>query len=198
MENFKYFDWGYPGHPKLPQIGLYNPTFDCFILTVASESVARIVKAVISSRYTVYPVYLSTADNYTSNLIDNSNCENWSFSNTDQISLPSGFIDSPIYHAYKLTDSARTYKTIGWDITIEKQWALLIMFWVKKIEEFKLNKPCFIQADSDINRFLELDEVGYLGTLYQAQEKQILKTLYLGKNFNEVDSILLDIGKPFL
>ena len=135
----KYFSSGLPEHPALPHIGLYNPVFDCFLITVSDENLAWQLKRLLSSRYGVYPMHLQTAKNYLSVEINNYNCTLWTADNAKSINLLRELFDTPVHICNNLISSES--KNISIDIHDEKNWALLCLHWLTKIQRFKNLKP---------------------------------------------------------
>lgn len=191
----KYFSSGLPEHPALPHIGLYNPVFDCFLITVGNEELAWDLKFLLSSRYSLYPMYLNTADNYQEIEIGNHNCQLWTATNARSINLLREFFDTPIGVCNLLTPVVE--ENLNIDLEVEKEWALLCLFWLTKISRFRLMQPHYTRADSNLNRFLEVSNLGYKVNLHQDEEKQILKLLYLGRDFTQVAKEIEVIGQVF-
>ena len=72
------FDIGYPERFGSCHIGLYQPMENTFLLTLCNVQHAQDIALIISGRYPVFLVDLTSAENYCENLIDNLCCTNWS------------------------------------------------------------------------------------------------------------------------
>jgi hypothetical protein len=185
MENFKYFDLGYPEYPVLPMYGLYQPIFDCFIAVAPSLPIANKLQSILSSRYTSQVICLNTAENFKYNLMDNGNCQQWTVENKNQIVITKAFINNQVHVPVKLSPSI---KTIDWDMHQEKQWILICLYWIKffnsKIGYFKN----YNLIDTDLKDLLEAENLNYdSNSSYSAAELQIMKLLYLGRDVELIE-----------
>jgi hypothetical protein len=73
----KSYNLGYPEVFGTCHIGLYQPVFNCFLLTLCDYLEAQEVMLIAASRYNLIAVDLTSASNYCPNIIDNDCCENW-------------------------------------------------------------------------------------------------------------------------
>jgi hypothetical protein len=178
MEKFKYFTYGYPDHLALPTYALYQPVLDCFLITVESPKVANQLQILLSSRYSLYTVCLNTADNYTHNLIDNTICENWTFSGRKQLPVTQiNKVDQIVYADHlELIDH-----NPGCDIDREKQWFFLCNFYLDFFNTFKEYTSPSAQAVMEI---LPNDCFGYW---QHTIEQEVMEILYLGTDFEQAD-----------
>jgi hypothetical protein len=195
MENFKYFDLGYPEYPVLPMYGLYQPIFDCFIAVAPSLPIANKLQSILSSRYTSQVICLNTAENFKYNLMDNGNCQQWTVENKNQIVITKAFINNQVHFPVKLSPSI---KTIDWDMHQEKQWILICLYWIKffKIKEEFNSK--YTGLDSDLRDLLDLENLNYYSEdNHSAAELQIMKLLYLGRDFELIEQQINDIISQF-
>lgn len=187
MHDFKYLDLGYPIHPKLPSYGLYHPVFNCFLIVTGNESIAITLRNILSSRYVTHVVCLNTADNYSYNLVDNTNCELWTINQHEDlgtlISLSNksttGIVEQLI--PASVTDES-IYK--------EKQWALLCLHWIKEIQVLKQNTLNFNDTDGLLNQFLKIQSIGYVSGYDSNFEDDVFKILYLERDFDTAEQNL--------
>lgn len=195
MHDFKYFDPGYPPHPKLPRYGLYHPVFDCFLIIVDSESIATTLKHLLSSRYVTHVTCLNTADNYNYNLIDNNNCELWTI---DQPIATSVLVSLSDLSSTDFVDQLIPADIPSSEVINEKQWALLCLHWIKKILLYKKKNLNFINTDTFLNKFLNIDcTIGYQAGYDSSDENAIFKILYLEKDFFSAEQQLKHFEKIF-
>lgn len=193
MVDFKYFDYGKP-NPEL--YGLYEPVSDCFLIVYESLEVLLEVKYILSSKYTLFPIRLDQVNNFTTNLIDNSCCENWSFTNNKDISMRHLLFD--VKNIYVANSVSKTTNKSNFDIVSEKKWALFCLYWLIFLKKLSSN---YSKLDEFLNSFLELSELSGDGALIKDNiKKSILRSLYLGNDINqvekEIESLIGDINLP--
>lgn len=127
MQTAGYFDPADSVQPGEPQYALYQPTFGCFLLVVHNFQQAQQIKFLASSRYSLFAVDLSRAQNFPVGGLSNRDCELYAFQNLDQIDHKSNhYMESPL--AAKMIITART-RDIG--IDKEKDHLQLVYHWVK-------------------------------------------------------------------
>jgi len=92
------------------QYGLYDMITNRIVITYHEPHILEFVSNLFSSRVDLKLVNLSTAENFTNNLIDNTCCMNWTVSNHIELtSIRSGLrINSKIAKAKKLIKSDTT------------------------------------------------------------------------------------------
>lgn len=76
---------GLPLTARHPHYGLFQPVLDRFVLTLADYQQAWQICRLTSSKFPLYVCELSSAENYTPTLIDNTCCENWTMGSTSVI-----------------------------------------------------------------------------------------------------------------
>lgn len=177
-----YFDWGIgPGHE--PQIGIWSPVLDRFLLVLCDREFSTTIKYLCSSRYSLYLFDLSTSANYTPTLIDNSCCQNWTISNRKDIKL-----SRP--HDYDLVraDLIPAPNECDWDVESEQQWLQFIWHNLKFIQNLK-NQHTWYKYSKFLNSIgmagKELNETASLYNEITSIENYILKSLYLGDNIKD-------------
>jgi len=191
----KYFNYGIPPHPLLPVYGLYQPSFDRFLVVHTSLSLLNKIKSLLTSRYNTFTVCLNTADNYFYKIIDNSVCENWTFENKDMLNInsPSNiFIDDENICATNLIDN-----TVLSDETIlkEKQWVLMCMHWVYAITLSRTiynNCTYYGKLDTDLRNIIDHD-LNYVPEESIVPNK-ILKLLYFGVDFEKTNYQIIELA----
>jgi hypothetical protein len=179
-----YFDWGI-GPNSETQYGLWNPVLDRFLLVLCNKEFGTTIKYISSSRYILYLVDLSTSSNYTSGLIDNTCCQNWTISNKKDIKL-SKPQDYDVVSAELVTTDADA----NWDVEKEKQWLQFIWDQLKFLQDLQDVNPWY-----KYSRFLnsigvsgtELNESDSFYNDVTATENYILKSLYLGDTIKDTE-----------
>jgi hypothetical protein len=135
MPSLKYFTNGYPANTQSNVYGLYQPVLNCFLFILPDyPDIGAQLTAILSSRYTLQPICVSSASNYAHNIIDNEVCHNWTISNLHQVSARSLMSDCHIINAEQLLP---TTVTIEWDVEKEKQWVQFCAFWLRFIRLIK-------------------------------------------------------------
>ena len=186
MENFKYFNFGYPKYPWFPIYGLYQPIFDCFIAVAPSLSSATKLQSILSSRYISHIICLNTAENFQPRLIDNSVCDQWTLENKTQIPITLGYSNTLTYISGNLIPAG---KTIDWDLHEEKRWIFLCLYWIiffQSKEEHDIST--FNMIDTGLKDLIELENLGYGSQdKFHSEKLEIMKLLYLGRDFDLIE-----------
>ena len=179
MDYTEYFDFGACNEQGL-HYALWEPVLDRFLLVLSDFNHCETIKFLASSRYKLFLIDLTTAENYTPTLIDNECCENWTLSNRGDISIihPSQYVDA--MPAKKLLPNTADPH---WDLVQEKTWLQYVLIWLKFIDRLKQTHT-WMHYDYFIDRIhAESDLPGQGQGWYDRMrhlENHILKTLYLG------------------
>jgi iron complex outermembrane receptor protein len=150
---------------------------DCFILVTPNLDEADKLKTILSSRYDLILVELSSADNFTLNLIDNIVCTNWSFGDKNQIKIGrlGIYLDDAIIQADTLCASTRSSQ---WQLEYEQEYALMCQYWMTFFDQQKQ------YADTQkFDKFLSLPELG--GDSLSKLISESYCTMYLGQNLQQ-------------
>jgi hypothetical protein len=193
MQDFKYFTYGYSPDLRLPVYGLYHPVLNCFLVVFPDyDAVGPQLAAILSSRYLLQPVYLTTASNYTHNIIDNEVCERWSISNFGEISSRTIINKVTLIPADGLIPAPPVTELI--QIKKEKQWAQFCLFWLRFIKSECYLSTAGLWIDDQIGN---LDIFNVFEPLLPVNYKQfIAKTmqlLYLGQDIQKIEQAIIDI-----
>jgi hypothetical protein len=187
-ENFKYFTIGLPADHGQPLYGIYQPVLDCFLVVHHDlESIKR-VKALLTSRYSVFVVCISGAENYDPTLIDNHVCHQWTLSNPFNLDLTNYLKNLPLVSADRLIE---TTADIDWDVDQERRWALMCLFYVTMAKKYKEGLR-HGEFDAILGEFIELDDLNY--TKNHAL-KEIFKILYLARNEMQAEEQIKSVLK---
>lgn len=122
------FDFGLPADPDDPVYGLWEPMSDRFLFVTHDLSIARTLSLVASSRYLLYVVEISQADNYFHTLIDNCCCNHWSLVNRGDIMTSNIASFNKIHSATKLAE--RGCYT-NWPLGQEMQYLQICNWWMQ-------------------------------------------------------------------
>ena len=185
MDYSRYFDFGAPNSQGL-HYGLWEPVLNRFLLILSDVERAKTIKFLASSRYKLFLIDLTTASNYSVNLIDNSCCENWSLGNRGDISIihPSRYVDPILSQTLVQVDPVD-----DWNIDQEKIWLQTILVWLKFIAWLKDQHP-WATYDNFIYELHDSTELPGQGNSWydrlRTLERTILKSLYLGQNVETV------------
>jgi hypothetical protein len=126
MISDKFFEYGYPDDPAKPHYGLYQPVLDRFVFTIDDLEIAKKIKDLMSSRFSLYIFDLTLAENHAHTLLDNTCCENWSIDNKQDIRLTHSYRDESILKPNMLIPVDRS---CDWDLQAEKDWMQAIWHW---------------------------------------------------------------------
>jgi len=80
-----HFTFGNATNDSTPVYALYNPIVDCFFLVHTNLDTLKELVFLFSSKLTFKICLLNTSSNYNKDLIDNSVCANWTFSNKSDL-----------------------------------------------------------------------------------------------------------------
>jgi hypothetical protein len=174
------FDYGYPTSPGNPHYALYQPVLKCFLLTVSTLEEAQEIKLLASSRYSLYIVDLSSAENYEHNLIDNSCCENWKLSNTSAIFVGHSDDFKKIIKAEILESSDLN----NGDVIQEKIYLQTILYYCKYC--FQVEYYARKKVHDWIDGILDLDIIDRDYIELKRFIKQIKRILYLGITADQI------------
>jgi len=194
MEDLDYFTYGISADPApQSQYALYHPIFKCFLILTQTRDLAWELKSLLSSRYLVDVVCISSAENYSATIMDNTCCENWTIENYNPelmwfLSTASDTI------AQKLLPV--TY-AINFDVEKEKKWAQMCLYWLRVFDINLITRlRRFSKIDSVLGNILDLDISGLKKTHIPYESiKEIKKILYLETDIVSAEQYILDIVK---
>jgi len=121
------YNLGCPSKIGGAHIGLYQPIFDCFLLTLNDYLDAQEVMLIAASRYNLVAMDLTSATNYYPNIIDNICCEKWSVPAKDSVT-------EIAYHEFLNLHRIETLVPISVenaDIAAEKQYLQTVWHYVR-------------------------------------------------------------------
>lgn len=122
------FDFGLPADPDDPVYGLWEPMSDRFLFVTHDISIARTLSLVASSRYLLYVIDISKANNYFHTLIDNTCCNHWSLVNRGDIMTSNIASFLEIVSAAELVE--RGHYT-DWPLDREMQYLQICNWWMR-------------------------------------------------------------------
>lgn len=178
MNKFHYFFYGYPVQSNNPVYALYQPVLECFLLVVTNLEIAEKIKAFSSARFQVSIVRIDRALNYKLNLIDNEICENWKLKNFNDVNL----FDNDCQSVVPAKELVETTPVINWDTDKEKQWLLLLAFYIRFFE--KLQSQTHYQFVE--NAMVDLSIPVNVASGPRAVRENVMKEIYLGLDFDTV------------
>jgi len=184
IKNFRYFVYGYPENSSDPLYAVYQPVLNCFLCVTGNLAQAKTLSALLVSRYVTCICLVSTAENYTQNLIDNEVCDAWTLSNCDDVLIDYSLYDTDLIKAQQLVPATGDH---GWDVEKEKQWAMLCLHWLSVFEEIKMCFFNFYQIDSVLSKILPQEQISYFP---HHIEQKVMQTLFFE---NDVEQADLDI-----
>jgi len=193
MQDFKYFTYGYSPNLTNPIYGLYQPVLNCFLIVFPDyDTVGPQLAAILSSRYLLQPVCLTTANNYTYNIIDNEICENWAISNQNDIPTRAIITRLTVIQADRLIPTTAVTELI--QIKKEKQWVQFCLFWLRFIKSQCQLPVAGSWIDDQLgnldifNMFEPLLPVGYRQFITKT-----MQLLYLGRDIQKTEQAIIDI-----
>ena len=177
----------------MPLYGLYSAVHDCFLILYFDLDTVCRIKALWSSRYNLYIVQVSCAGNFEPNLIDNSVCTNWGFSNSYDIDVFNYFSDrnwKPVL-AETLVGKKGTKQVDQTDLDLLHN----ILGWLNVLAEIRHAEYQYTFADQMLNYYLELPDIFESQKRFMNIEKQISKVLYMENNLGTANNKIQDIIK---
>lgn len=171
MPQFQY-DLGYPAKFGDMHLGLYQPVLNRFLLTVCDLEQAQEIIMLASSRYSLYLVDLTQAENYVPNIIDNHCCEMFTMSDPEQINIQLPDRGFMVCSTKKLVAA----DVVDENFNQEKKYLQLILYYVKFMTFIQWNSRDKIIINPWINNVLDKPMLDPEGDTISA----IKKCLYLG------------------
>jgi hypothetical protein len=198
MTNPSKFDPTVNFHMGIPDLrikhwALYEPASRRFLFSSESQEIAHLqeIRMLCSSRYNLFLCDISTAENYHSNILDNTCCDNWSvtggFNESDLFS-------APVYNITTLVPSVHTHIAYSL-IQQQKNWIQFVNYWTTWLRHGIRPWPqidAFIESmlglkfddTSSQNFFTDLEKLAnniklqlYLGTDIDSTQEKIIKLL---------------------
>jgi hypothetical protein len=185
LQNFKYFFWGSACKNK-SLYGLFSAVADCFLLVTDDLHTVKQLQTVLSSRYELLIVEISCAENYASDLIDNTVCTQWSFMDRTQIKLGKlNVLHDKIFTAKVLCSSTCT---LDWFPEQEQKYALMCAYWIKILAN---QKQYHLYDTRTFDNFLSLPELD--SNEFEQMSCKIYLLMYLGQDTDRVDQQIQDL-----
>jgi hypothetical protein len=189
------FDIGYPERFGSCHIGLYQPMENKFLLTLCNVQHAQDIALIISGRYPVFLVDLTSAENYCENLIDNLCCTNWSLP-AEQV-LPTQIPDysRKIVAAKKLIQNYN----LNSDLAKEQQYLQMIWLSLRRFDQV-IDYPINYNGHHGnygwaVKHFMAtvFDQRDQTYENLQNIKKQLFRELFLGRDLESVSASLENI-----
>lgn len=185
----EYFNIGCSTEFGLCHIGLYQPLMNRFLLTLGDVHQAREIALIASNRYHLFLVNLTSADNYSSNLIDNQCCENWALLNSQtketRIHNYANFIVDADYLVQCFDQSVGFVHS---DIQEEKKYLQLVWYYLKLLDQMlEINIPGW-RIKKLMSDTFDLEDQKFL--IAQNLKKQIMSKMF---STRATDSIKADL-----
>jgi hypothetical protein len=181
-----FFSYGsaVPTVSKYIQYGLYNPISDCFVITSDNNNALTTVAKLFSSRYNLILCRLDLAENFESNLVDNSVCLQWTLENASDSRftvLPQ--FDAPPVEVKKLIPATTMLKPD--DLLIcDQLYLLFALDCVNKIENHKEYKELVGYNHSGLVDLVDLPFVPPVSQRMQLR-KEIYNIIYKTFEFEQ-------------
>jgi hypothetical protein len=200
-----YFDIGYPKRFGSCHIGLYQPTENRFLLTLCDVQQAQDIALIISGRYPVFLVDLTSAENYSPNLIDNLCCVDWSIPPEQILPTQIQTYSRIIVEAKKLVYCQNQNP----ELAKEQQYLQMIRHFLKKLDQDIVYHPKnYVDqyGNYPTNITVQYGNYGwavknFMSTVFDQQDqsyvdlqnikKQIFRELFLGR---DLDSVKISVG----
>lgn len=192
ITEFKYYRHG--SSQNSAAYGLYDIVADRFLIVLPNKEITKQLKCILSSRYQLYICQLDTAVNYKDFHIDNSNCDQWTLANKEDVKFSNMMLPAIIsVEQLQVATSVPKYNVLN-----EKLWCLFCSHWLHKLNNMPDHiddRYSYIKLDNFLNGFLDIDEVQYSHNWgYQKKlslvKNDILKLLYLSRDFNTAESAI--------
>lgn len=189
-----YFDIGYPKNYGTCHIGLYQPMDHRFLLTLCNVQHAQDIALIISGRYPVFLVDLTSAENYSKNLIDNLCCVDWAIP-------PEQILPTEIHTYSRIIVEAKKLvycQNQNPELAKEQQYLQMIWHFLRKFDQVIDNSTQVGKYDSygwAVKNFMSFvfDQQDQSYINLQNIKKQILRELFLGRDLEAVSASLENI-----
>lgn len=178
------FDLGLPYDSTDPLYGLWEPVTSRFLFVVGELEYAETLRLAASARYSLFVTKISCAENYYYNIIDNSCCNQWSMSNSQDVftSQPGKFL-KPV-SVVKLIPCTEYEQ---WELDREMEYLQICLWWIKFVNSNK--QVGWYEFDRFIARIyseLEFDTKHNLFDTIYRLETQLLRCLHQYRNNHDV------------
>lgn len=185
------YDFGYPSKAFPFHLGLYQPILNRFLLVINNIEVAQEIVYIASSRYALYICDLTTAKNYSQNLVDNSCCQNWSTNNHKLIPISDIYQHrTPILTSDLLVEVG---PSLEFDIDTEQQWLSFLTGHLKTLQDARAGYKWF-GAQEFLCDIMDIKFNCMFDNTNEAM-RQIRKELYLSRDINVSKSVIQQIIK---
>lgn len=178
-----YFDIGIPARVGSCHIGLFQPVENRCLLTLCNVRHAQDIALIISGRYPVFLVDLTTAENYQQNLIDNLCCENWTLPREQVAVTQIRNYARILVEATQLIHNPNQNP----DLEKEKQYLQMIWHYLKQLDKFVENGH-FGGFGWEVKDFMSdiFDFQDSQYTSFRNLKKQMMSELFLGRDLDSV------------
>lgn len=190
-----YFDIGYPKRFGSCHIGLYQPMENRFLLTLCNVQHAQDIALIISGRFPVFLVDLTSAKNYSPNLIDNLCCVNWSIP-------PEQILPTQIHNYSRIIIEAENLvycQNQNPELAKEQQYLQMIWHFLKRFDQVIDHSRNYVGQYGNwgwaIKNFMSFvfDQQDQSYVDLQNIKKQIFRELFLGRDSKSVSDSLENI-----
>jgi hypothetical protein len=191
-----YFDIGYPKRFGSCHIGLYQPVENRFLLTLCDVQHAQDIALIISGRYPVFLVDMTSAENYCENLIDNLCCVDWSI-------LPEQVLPTQIHSYSRIIVEAKKLvygQNQNPELAKEQQYLQMIWHFLKRFDQVIDRPKNYVGHEYGnygwaVKNFMSFvfDQQDQSYVDLQNIKKQIFRELFLGRDSESVGASLENI-----
>jgi hypothetical protein len=191
----KYFDIGIPKRFGSCHIGLYQPVENRFLLTLCDVQHAQDIALIISGRYPVFLVDMTSAENYCENLIDNLCCVDWSIP-------PEQVLSTQIYNYSRIIVEAKKLvrcQNQNPELAKEQQYLQMIWHFLKRFDQMIDHPKNYTGQYGNYGWAVK----NFMSTVFDQQDqsyvdlqnikKQIFRELFLGRDSESVGASLENI-----
>jgi hypothetical protein len=189
IQDFEYFHWGI-APPGTPIYGLYEPAMDMFLIILDSLEHAETLKYLLVNRFDLRVCQLDLATNFKEVRIDNTCCQNWSFTKKDHllsINLCLQDQDPVVIEEFCASCNSK-----DWDINNEKRWIMFCRHVLLALDN-SVNKN-YKKMFKILGGLLYLKEFQNSARILEMRD-EILFKLYLGVDIettkNEINELML-------
>ena len=186
ISDIDYFDYGLPPDNESNVYGLYSYSLDRIIAIHHNTDLMKQVMVLLSPKIRLQIINLSSAKNFSPNIIDNSVCYNWSVEYTDFVGVLSVynkiiFADS----LYEIENSAEGLQNLQ-DLA---KWTQLTFFYCdifNNIKKYQFQDKSFNEAF-----MTDMLDIPKIQSRFREVEKTIYKTIYFENDYQTANEKIL-------
>jgi|AACY02.1.fsa_nt_gi hypothetical protein len=189
-----YYHAGRSDIPGMPAYALYHHVLDCFVGITTSEIHAQRAQWLLSSQYPIFPVLLTTADNWTSLEIDHSNCELYTLHDKDLINPSRAYTGSlAVCRHIDVADAGPLQIRMT-----EKHKVMFYLYCLQQLQNQEQDRFSFVESDAVLSQIINEPQLKYVHEFDLNTRKRLWWILYRGRDLAQTMADLKRWGFAWL